>query len=268
MPDVYSMITEVEPAVVEQLATAMEVSAADPQHREMVDAYLAELDPSGDSRVVEIGCGTGAIARMISAWSGVGEVVGTDPSPILIERARSLSADVANLSFEEADGRALPLADASFDAAVLHRVLCHAPMPEELLAEGFRVLRPGGRVIVFDGDYSTITLATGDHDPLQVCVAAMVSAFVNDPWIVRRLPAMVASAGFAEGRVRSHGFVQIHDADYMVSIADRGADTLAANGRIGADLCTALKTEARRRVREGSFFGHIAYASLLAHKPV
>ena len=47
MPDVYSMITEVEPAVVEQLATAMEVSAADPQHREMVDAYLAELDPRG-----------------------------------------------------------------------------------------------------------------------------------------------------------------------------------------------------------------------------
>ena len=149
MPDVYSMITEVEPAVVEQLATAMEVSAADPQHREMVDAYLAELDPSGDSRVVEIGCGTGAIARMISAWSGVGEVVGTDPSPILIERARSLSADVANLSFEEADGRDLPLADASFDAAVLHRVLSsctHAGGAARRGISGPAPRRPGHRV--------------------------------------------------------------------------------------------------------------------------
>jgi ubiquinone/menaquinone biosynthesis C-methylase UbiE len=181
VPDVYSVITELEPAVVEQLATAMEVSAADPQHQIMVESYLAELNPQPGARIVEIGCGSGAIARMIAAWPGVGKVAGFDPSPILVERARHLSADASNVSFEAADGRDLPVPDASFDAAVLHRVLSHAPAPEELLAEAFRVLRPGGRMVVFDGDYATITLATGAHDPLQVCVAAMVAAFVNDP---------------------------------------------------------------------------------------
>jgi ubiquinone/menaquinone biosynthesis C-methylase UbiE len=267
VPDVYSIITEIDPAIVEQLATAMEVSAADPQHRAMVEAYLTELDPHAGSRVVELGCGTGAIARLIAAWPGVTEVVGTDPSPILVERARHLSAGVPNVSFRQADGRDLPEPDSSFDLAVLHRVLSHAPAPEELLAEAFRVLRPGGRLVVFDGDYATITLATGDHDPLQVCVAAMVSAFVNDPWVVRRLSTMVGDAGFRQSRMRSHGFVQIDDADYMVSIADRGADTLAGSGRIGPQLADALKAEARRRVERGSFFGHIAYASVLAAKP-
>jgi ubiquinone/menaquinone biosynthesis C-methylase UbiE len=267
VPDVYSIITDIEPAVVEQLATAMELSAADPQHRAMVEAYLAELDLRPGTRVVELGAGSGAIARMIAAWPGIAEVVGTDPSPILIERARQLSADVGNVSFEEADGRNLPVADSSFDVALLHRVLSHAPKPEELLAEAFRVLRPGGQVVVFDGDYATITLATGDHDPLQLCVTAMVAAFVNDPWVVRRLPAMIQAAGFADTRTHSYGFVQIHDADYMVSIADRGVDTLATAGRIGRELADALKAEARRRVGDGSFFGHIAYASVLAAKP-
>ena len=120
---------------------------------------------------------------------------------------------------------------------------------------------------VFDGDYATITLATGEHDPLQVCVAAMVSAFVNDPWVVRRLPAMVERAGFVDARLASHGFAQVADADYMVSIADRGAGRLAANGRIGRALADALKAEARRRLMDGSFFGHIAYASLITRKP-
>ena len=267
MPDVYSIITELEPAVVEQLATAMEVSAADPQHQTMVDAYLAELDPPAGARVVEIGCGTGAITRMIAARADIGEVVGVDPSPILIERARQLSADQSSVSFQEADGRHVASDDSSFDVAVLHRVLSHAPAPEELLAEAHRLLRPGGRVAVFDGDYATITLATGSDDPLQVCVAAMVSTFVNDPWVVRRLPALAEAAGFEDARIRSFGFVQTHDAGYMVGIADRGADVLAASGRIGPDLADALKAEARRRVDEGSFFGHVAYACLLGSRP-
>ena len=120
---------------------------------------------------------------------------------------------------------------------------------------------------MFDGDDATITLATGEHDPLQVCVAATVSAFVNDPWVVRRLPAMMTAAGFVDARLESHGFVQIADAEYMVSIAERGADTLVANERIGRELADALKAEARRRVEDGSFFGHIAYGSLISSKP-
>jgi hypothetical protein len=53
----------------------------------------------------------------------------------------------------------------------------------------------------------------------------------------------------------------------MVSIADRGADALVAPGRIGQPLAEALKAEARRRVETHSFFGHIAYACLIARKP-
>jgi hypothetical protein len=52
----------------------------------------------------------------------------------------------------------------------------------------------------------------------------------------------------------------------MLTIADRGADVLAAEGRIGADLAQALKAEARRRVEDGCFFGSIAYGSLVARK--
>jgi hypothetical protein len=43
---------------------------------------------------------------------------------------------------------------------------------------------------------------------------------------------------------------------------------LVANGRIGADLSAALKAEATRRADSGTFFGHIAYASLMARKPL
>jgi hypothetical protein len=89
---------------------------------------------------------------------------------------------------------------------------------------------------------------------------------INDPWLVRRPPALVGGAGFAEARLRSHGFVQTTAPDYMLSVAGRGADALAT-GLIGPELAEALKAEAARRVRAGAFFGHIAYASLIAIKP-
>ena len=58
MPDVYSVITTLDEALVAQVADAMEVRAADPQHREMVAAYLADLGLAGGARVLEVGCGT------------------------------------------------------------------------------------------------------------------------------------------------------------------------------------------------------------------
>lgn len=89
------------------------------------------------------------------------------------------------MSFDVANGEELPFPSGSFDVAVIHRVLSHALAPERLLTEAFRVLRPGGRLAVCDGDDATITLAIGEYDPLQVCVAAMVSAFVNGGAYIR-----------------------------------------------------------------------------------
>jgi SAM-dependent methyltransferase len=267
VPDVYSIITTVDPTVVAQVADAMEVSAADPQHREMVAAYVRDLGLSGRARVLEIGCGTGAIARQLAQSPGVGDVLGVDPSPILVGRARELSAGIDSLSFQEGDGRDLRLPAAAFDAVVLHRVLSHVPEPGRVVGEAHRVLRPGGRLAAFDGDYATITRSTGNNDPLEACVAAFRPAYITDPWIVRRLVALVHGAGFTGGRLRSHGYVQVDDPDYMLTIADRGADALAEDGRIGRELADALKAEARRRVAGGSFFGHVAYASLTASKP-
>lgn len=52
----------------------------------------------------------------------------------------------------------------------------------------------------------------------------------------------------------------------MITVIDRGADILADAGRIDSDLASELKAEARRRVEAGTFFGHIAYASVIARK--
>jgi SAM-dependent methyltransferase len=267
VPDVYATITEADSDVLERLGEIIELRAADPQQAAMREAYFAEIDFPAGARVLEVGCGTGPVARALAAWPGVGEVLGADPSPQFVARARELAEDIGNLAFVEADGRALPLEDASFEVVVFHTTLCHVPEPERALAEAGRVLRPGGTLAVFDGDYATTTCANGNFDPLQVCVEAAVDFLVHDRWLARRLLGLVEEAGFEPGRLRSHGYVEAPRGGYMLALVERGAEALQSLGRIGAEAAAALQEEARRRSDAGEFFGHIAYVSLLARRP-
>jgi ubiquinone/menaquinone biosynthesis C-methylase UbiE len=268
MPDVYATITEAEDAVLEQLASVLELRAADPQQQAMRDAYLAEVEFPEDALVVEIGCGTGAVTRVLASLPAVGRAVGIDPSPLFLARARELAGDLPNLTFVEGDARALPLGSASVDVVVFHTTLCHVPEPSLALAEVRRVVRPGGLLVVFDGDYATTTLGSGPFDPLQACADAAVDYLVHDRYLVRRLPSLVREAGFDAGRLRGFSYVEApSSAGYMLAIAERGADLLVATGRLDPSAGEALKAEARRRSSEHEFFGFIGYASLAARRP-
>ncbi len=267
MPDVYSTIAEADATVVTTLADLLELRAADPQQQQMRHAYLSEVDFPPGARVVEIGCGPGPVARSLAALPGVGDVVGVDPSPIFLARARELARDLPNLTFVEGDGQAVPLDAGTFDVVVFHTTLCHIADPGQALAEAYRLLPAGGRLAVFDGDYTTVSCGRGEHDPLQVCTDAVVANLVHDRWLARRLPALVRAAGFDDLRIRGHSYVDAPSAGgYLLSLVDRGADALVATGRIGPDLAAALKAEARRRSDAGEFFGHIGYVSIVARR--
>jgi ubiquinone/menaquinone biosynthesis C-methylase UbiE len=277
MPDVYATIAQADLALQERLADVIELRANDPCYQEMVHAYLATVPWKQGNRVLEVGCGTGFICRIVAKRREVGGVVGIDPSPVLgvvgidpspvfIERARILAADLPSVSFECADGRSLPCSAASFDGVVLNTTLSHVPQPEQIISEANRVLRTGGWLAIFDGDYATATVATHVVDPLQTCVQAFLSGFVHDPWLMRRLPRVINGAGFADAPMRSHGYVEAPQAGYMLTWIDRGADALVTAGCIDSSTAESLKAEGRRRSDASEWFGYIAFASMIAIK--
>jgi len=265
MPDVYTTINELDTEAQERIAAVLELRAADPDQRAMLERYVAELELPPGARVLEVGCGVGSVCRFLAGVPNVGSVLGVDPCRLFVERARALT-DGARVEFATGDAHQLDLEDGSFDAVVFHTTLCHVAEPERVLAEAHRVLRPDGVLVVFDGDYVTPTVALGAHDPLQACVEAAVAELVHDPWFVRGLARLVRGAGFDEPHVMGHAYTKIGHAPYMLALVERGADALAAVGSVGPGAAEALKAEARRRMDEGTFFGHIGYVSLIARR--
>jgi len=267
MPDVFANITNVPPAMLDVVAKVLETRAAMPSQQQMIAAYLGEIDFPKNARVLEVGCGTGPICRMLASLPNVGEVTGVDPSEHFLAKARELSPKSARINYQVGDGKALSFESASFDVVILHTLLTHVPGPEVILAEARRVLQAGGWLGVCDGDFSTATLRIADPDPLQACCDAFVDNFVTDRYMVRKMSMLVQAAGFKVQPLRSYGLVETLSPGLTMSWIDRGADAMAQCGTISGTLADALKAEGRARAERGGFFGYMAYASLVARKP-
>src|SRR5262245_64392297 len=91
-----------------------------------------------------------------------GTVVGVDRSAQMLAAARKRSAGHENISFREGEATALPVDEESFDAALCVQVLEYVPDVVGALTEMHRALRPGGRVVVWDVDWSTVSLNSSD----------------------------------------------------------------------------------------------------------
>lgn len=100
--------------------------------------------------VLDLACGTGELLRRIATETPTAELTGVDLAPGMAHRARQKLADVPRARVESADAHDLPFPDDAFDALVCASTFHYFTSPAAVLAEGTRVLRPGGRLVVLD----------------------------------------------------------------------------------------------------------------------
>ncbi len=267
MPDIYATISEAPKETQNMLGDALELRAADPQMISMRRRYFDALEAQPGWRAIEIGCGTGDVVADLLQSTSLEEAIGLDPSPTLIERAEKRFCEVDGLSFVIGDGRDTGLEDQVFDLVVFHTTLSHVPNSDRALAEAFRLLKPGGRIVIFDGDYAANTVALGPHDPLQGCLEQVADNLINDKWLCRSLSNRLQRAGFSVDRRDYYPYLAEGNAAYFLSLISRGADFMAAGGVLDDRGVESLKAEARSRVENGTFFGSISFMSVVAQRP-
>ncbi len=216
---------------------------------------LPDLPYIAGERLLDVGCGSGAVLGVInSAFPGL-QLAGIDREPRQIEAAsRHLAAlGAPSADLRVGDANRLPWAQGSFDHAYLMWFVEHVRGIEPILREIRRVLRPGGTITINETEYESYHVWP-EHEDWEYLEGAMFRHFQahGEAHAGRRLGPLLVEAGFSRVSNRLVG------AHFFVGSGD---DSLARHTRYTADYIEPAIPEFvamgydERRLRRG--LGHL-----------
>jgi ubiquinone/menaquinone biosynthesis C-methylase UbiE len=223
--------------------TASAVWGAGPQavYDRLAAAIVAAAPvPLGGRLVLDVGAGTGAVSRAVTAAGG---------KPVAVDAAWGMSRATRRNGVRSAcgDALALPFRSASFWTAVAAFLLSHLRDPVAGLAEAKRVVEPGGAVVV--GGFGT-----GPEHPVKSVVdeAAQRHGWIPPAWYVRlktETEAAVAQADQVSAAARSAGLGEVQASEHPVEVGPLTPEDLVGY-RLGMPSLAAFVAGLRPKARQ------------------
>ena len=269
--DIYRLAPRMDAAVLETIATRLEFRGTDDGYARRSQAYFARLPLPHARRILALGCGTGIEVRALRRLTRPEvAITGLDHSPALIDAARRLTANEGlsdNVTYQVGDAHQVSYGDGQFDIVTLHTLISHVDDPPQVLREARRLVRPGGTVAVFDGDYASLTFTYPDHALAKTIEEKLVQLIVANPRIMRDLPRLLRAAGLelvdAEGTL----YANIGSSRFWVGAAESYGVLLGRSGLLPEALVEDWRAFQVQSVADNTFFGASNYYTYLARRP-
>jgi SAM-dependent methyltransferase len=269
--DVFRFINDLDDASVERIVARLEFRSTDPVFIAYREAYFGKLPLASARQVLALGCGTGVEARALKRRPEFrGEIVGIDHSPRLIAEAERRTAEEGladGVQYRVGDAHGLDLPDAQFAVVLAHTLLSHVTEPAAVLGEACRVVKPGGSVVVFDGDYASLTFAYPDANLATRFEAALLDVLVNNPRVMRDLPRLLRQAGLEMVEVTPHVYADVGAGGFFANLAELYGPAMTGGGTLSAEEIECWRAWQARAMAEGIFFGASNFYTYLARRP-
>jgi arsenite methyltransferase len=236
------------------------------RRRSLVRAALA-LEPG--ERVLDVGCGPGFYAvEIVEVVGPEGSVVAVDNAPAMLALAAKRCEGWDNVEFAEGDATGIPVGDGEFDAALSVQVLEYVEDIPTALGEIHRALRPGGRVVIWDVDWSTVSINTSDPDRMQRMLAGW-DEHLTYPTLPRRLTADLHRAGFENVVMDGHVFAtnRLDPETYGGYLIPFVAGFVRGRESVPTAEIDAWEAEQRELEERGEFYFTVTQFCFAARKP-
>jgi ubiquinone/menaquinone biosynthesis C-methylase UbiE len=163
--------------------------------------HLSFIPVRPHARILDAGCGSGSMARLLASAHPTAQIVGADlrHDYVAFARERAAQEGLSNVEFQQGDIFRLPFPDASFDAVWSKYVLQWVKEPHLAIAEFRRVSKAGAFVVCANFDGFAVT--HWPEDPVLQPVLDQVFRGLVDPFVGRKMAPMFKAAGLVDIKV-------------------------------------------------------------------
>jgi len=221
-------------------------------------------------RILDVGCGPGFyVQELLDEVGPAGSIVGVDASADMLAVAGRRCEGWANVDFRQADATDLPVGEAEFDAALSVQVLEYVDDATRALRELHRALKPGGRVVVWDVDWETVSWHTEDRERMARVLEAWDEHLAH-PSLPRTLAARLGDAGFESVQMEGHTFAtsELTPEAYGGAMIPLIAGFARGRRGVSDDDAAAWAEEQRALQSRGEFYFACIQVCFRAVKPI
>ena len=262
MPDLYQFIDDIDADKQAMVVKRLEDRAQMPKFAQIRESYFDEIGLPLAGRILELGCGTGAVSRAIASRPGfVGTVVGSDLSAKLIETAKNITAKsgLKNIEYSQADGQGGDAHVGQYDLVLAHTVISHVADPAAFLREAIRLAKPGGQIILHDGDYASYTFDTNTPE-LDLKMPGLISPAANK-YVMREIPRLLRHSDVEITHAIGDVVLEIGNGEFFPGLAKNyGPIAVRAGTVLQAELDRWIGA-IDRSLSENTFFGSCNYVT-------
>jgi 2-polyprenyl-3-methyl-5-hydroxy-6-metoxy-1,4-benzoquinol methylase len=264
MADLFQFIDDIDGDKQALVVKRLEDRAQMPKFAAIRENYFDKIGLPVTGRIHELGCGTGAVCRAIASRPGfVGTVIGSDLSATLIETARDITtkSGLKNIEYYQADGQGSDAHKGQYDLVLVHTVISHVADPAALLREAIRLARPGGQIILHDGDYASMTFGTNMPELDHKMPGLILQAVVANRYIMREIPRLLRQFDANITHTIGDVVLEIGNGEYFPSLAKNyGPIAVSAGFAIQSEFDQWIAS-IDRALSENTFFGSCNYVT-------
>ena len=238
------------------LASRIETIYATPDVNATRIAVFRAAAPRLGQKGVDVGCGPGYLTRELAIAVGRdGEVVGIDVSDPMLALANRRCAGLDQVKLENADARRLPIDNEILDFACGLQVYCYIKELDEALDDLHRCLKPGGRAVILDTDFSGVVWESGNRERMHKIMRAF-DEHAAWPDLPRILPSRLKKAGFDLLRCEAIPFVTLayHPNTFVYGLARLIHQFVTKNTGFAVEEADAWLNEFDDLEKQGAFF--------------
>ncbi len=268
--DPHRFVNELNPAAVQNLIARLEGRGKDKVFTRLLEKYLGQLSLPLPARILEVGCGTGVVLRSIARLGAFdGEGTGVDHCPNFIAAANRLAFEEnvsSRMTFQVGDVHQLDFPSATFDVAIAHTLISHVTDPSKVLREMARVVRPGGTVVIFDGDYGSLTYAFPNREFGRQMDVALANASFNNPLVMRGMPKLLQDSELRITSAWADAVAEIGVGSYFKSFAETYAPFVVKAGLFQEAAVEDWLKVQRQWMDDGMFFASCNYYTFITQR--